>query len=325
MRTLIQNGTCVTASDTFAADLWIDNGKIAALVAPGTKLGNADRTIDAKGKYVIPGGIDAHTHLDMPFGGTNSIDDFESGTLAAAHGGTTTHRRLRHPEEGRLAARGARHLARQGRGQCARRLRFPHDRDRRAAAGARRDGRDGARGRHQLQAVHGVSGRAAARRSVDLPRHAARRRIGRAHLHARRDGAADRRARRARPRRRPHGADLSRADPARGRRGDGHGPRDRARRDGQGAGLHRAPVGAARARARHGGARSRPARLRRDLPAIPVPLAKTICAARTATSSRAPSTCARRRCDRSTTTIICGAAWPTTTCRSSRPTTARSA
>src|SRR5439155_1224478 len=77
-------------SDTFAADVWIDNGKIVALVAPGTKLGNADTTIDAKGKYVIPGGIDAHTHLDMPFGGTNSIDDFESGTLAAAHGGTTT-------------------------------------------------------------------------------------------------------------------------------------------------------------------------------------------------------------------------------------------
>src|SRR6185312_2725528 len=76
MRTLIANGTCVTASDTFAADVWIENGKIAALVAPGTKLGQADRTIDAKGKYVIPGGIDAHTHLDMPFGGTNSIDDF---------------------------------------------------------------------------------------------------------------------------------------------------------------------------------------------------------------------------------------------------------
>ena len=46
-------------------------------------------TIDAKGQYVIPGGIDAHTHLDMPFGGTSSVDDFESGTLAAAHGGTT--------------------------------------------------------------------------------------------------------------------------------------------------------------------------------------------------------------------------------------------
>src|ERR1700760_3438808 len=90
MRTLIQNGTCVTASDTFVADVWIDNGKITALTQPGTQLGTVDKTIEAKGKYVIPGGIDAHTHLDMPFGGTSSIDDFESGTLAAAHGGTTT-------------------------------------------------------------------------------------------------------------------------------------------------------------------------------------------------------------------------------------------
>jgi dihydropyrimidinase len=90
MRTLIKNGTCVTASDTFAADVILDGGKIVALLAPGTAQGNFDSTVDAKGKYVIPGGIDAHTHLDMPFGGTNSIDDFESGTLAAAHGGTTT-------------------------------------------------------------------------------------------------------------------------------------------------------------------------------------------------------------------------------------------
>src|SRR5690349_4936333 len=89
-RTLIKDGTVVTASDTFAADVWIENGKIAALVQPGTQLGNPDQTIDAKGRYVIPGGIDAHTHLDMPFGGTNSADDFDSGTVAAAHGGTTT-------------------------------------------------------------------------------------------------------------------------------------------------------------------------------------------------------------------------------------------
>ena len=89
MRTLIKNGTCVTASDTFAADLLMENGKISALLLPGTPVANADRVIDAAGKYVIPGGIDAHTHLDMPFGGTSSIDDFESGTVAAAHGGTT--------------------------------------------------------------------------------------------------------------------------------------------------------------------------------------------------------------------------------------------
>lgn len=90
MRTLIKNGTVVTASDTFAADVWIDGGKIAALVAPGTALGNADQTIDAKDQYVIPGAIDAHTHMDLPFGGTMSSDDFDTGTVAAAHGGTTT-------------------------------------------------------------------------------------------------------------------------------------------------------------------------------------------------------------------------------------------
>ena len=91
MKTRIKNGTVVTASDTFTADVLIENSKIAALIAPGHIMSSADiREIDATGKYIIPGGIDAHTHLDMPFGGTNSIDDFESGTVAAAHGGTTT-------------------------------------------------------------------------------------------------------------------------------------------------------------------------------------------------------------------------------------------
>src|SRR5256714_8914031 len=91
MRTLIENGTLVTASDTFEADLLIDGEKIQAI---GRELGKVydgiDKRIDAKGKYVIPGGIDVHTHLDMPFGGTTSADDFESGTMAAAFGGTTT-------------------------------------------------------------------------------------------------------------------------------------------------------------------------------------------------------------------------------------------
>jgi dihydropyrimidinase len=96
-RTLIKNGTVVTASDTFAADVWIEDGRVAALThAAGggavreSLAGAVDREIDAAGKFVLPGGIDPHTHLDMPFGGTTSIDDFESGTVAAAHGGTTT-------------------------------------------------------------------------------------------------------------------------------------------------------------------------------------------------------------------------------------------
>ena len=90
MRTIIKDGTVVTAADTFKADVWIDDERITALVAPGTDFGKADKIIGAAGQLVLPGGIDAHTHLDMPFGGTTSSDDFETGTRAAAIGGTTT-------------------------------------------------------------------------------------------------------------------------------------------------------------------------------------------------------------------------------------------
>jgi dihydropyrimidinase len=89
MQRIVKGGTVVTASDTFAADVLIDGEKVTGLLAPGTGPKDAE-TIDARGCYILPGGIDVHTHLDMPFGGTNSIDDFESGTVAAAFGGTTT-------------------------------------------------------------------------------------------------------------------------------------------------------------------------------------------------------------------------------------------
>jgi len=89
LKTLIRGGTVVTASDRYRGDVLIEDEKIAA-VATSFEGVNADRTIDAAGKVVIPGGIDVHTHLDMPFGGTTSADDFESGTIAAAHGGTTS-------------------------------------------------------------------------------------------------------------------------------------------------------------------------------------------------------------------------------------------
>ncbi len=90
-KTLIQGGTVVTAVDTYAADVAIVDGKIAAIFGPdAAPAGPWDVTIDARGKYIMPGGIDAHTHLDMPFGGTTSSDDFETGTRAAAYGGTTS-------------------------------------------------------------------------------------------------------------------------------------------------------------------------------------------------------------------------------------------
>src|ERR1700686_3715294 len=87
--TLIVNGIVVTATDTYAADVAITDCKVAVL-GQGLARDNAGKVIDAKGRYVLPGGIDVHTHLDMPFGGTTSADDFETGTRAAAFGGTTT-------------------------------------------------------------------------------------------------------------------------------------------------------------------------------------------------------------------------------------------
>ncbi|MGD0872337.1 MAG: dihydropyrimidinase [Bryobacteraceae bacterium] len=86
--TLIRNGTVVTAHETRAADVLIEGERIKE-VRTGIPQDSASTVIDAAGMYVLPGGIDAHTHLDMPFGGTTSADDFETGTRAAAFGGTT--------------------------------------------------------------------------------------------------------------------------------------------------------------------------------------------------------------------------------------------
>src|SRR6202521_5032566 len=87
--TIIANGRVVTASDTYASDVAISNGKVTA-IGQNLPRDNATQIIDAAGKYVCPGGIDVHTPLDMPYGGANSADDFETGTRAAAFGGTTT-------------------------------------------------------------------------------------------------------------------------------------------------------------------------------------------------------------------------------------------
>ncbi len=88
MSTLIKNGRIVTAEQDYSADIYIEKDKITT-IGSNLKI-EADNVYDAKGKYVIPGGVDVHTHLDMPFGGTTSCDDFESGTKAAAFGGTTS-------------------------------------------------------------------------------------------------------------------------------------------------------------------------------------------------------------------------------------------
>src|SRR5436309_13779324 len=88
MKTLITNGNVITAGDNYFADVLIEGDKVAVIGAKLTM--EADRTIDAAGKLVIPGGIDPHTHMELPFGGTFASDDFRTGTIAAAHGGTRT-------------------------------------------------------------------------------------------------------------------------------------------------------------------------------------------------------------------------------------------
>src|SRR5678815_5163138 len=88
MKTLIKSGRIVTAVDDYVADILID-GETVSMIGKTIDV-EADRTIDAAGKLVIPGGIDPHTHMELPFGGTQSSDDFFTGTRAAAYGGTTT-------------------------------------------------------------------------------------------------------------------------------------------------------------------------------------------------------------------------------------------
>ena len=95
MITLIKGGTVVSSTGASLQDVLIDGETIVAVLAPGSQaLGDleagAERVVDATGRYVIPGGVDAHTHMEMPFGGTNASDTFETGTRAAAWGGTTT-------------------------------------------------------------------------------------------------------------------------------------------------------------------------------------------------------------------------------------------
>jgi len=99
MRTLITNGTVITPQGAQALDVLVEGEKIAALLQPVVSAGSsggagsliaAETTIDASGKYIVPGGIDVHTHMELPFGGTSASDTFETGTRAAAWGGTTT-------------------------------------------------------------------------------------------------------------------------------------------------------------------------------------------------------------------------------------------
>jgi dihydropyrimidinase len=103
MGTIIKNGTVVTASDTYKADVRID-GEVVSAIGANLPVGTGDTVVEAEGRYVFPGGIDTHTHLELPFMGTVSADDFVTGSRAAIQGGTTTFMDFVIPAKGRPLA-----------------------------------------------------------------------------------------------------------------------------------------------------------------------------------------------------------------------------
>lgn len=117
-KTLIKGGTVITAIDTTDADVLIDDGKVVALLGRDHSV-EADETIDATGKYVMPGAIDVHTHMELPFGGTFAADTFETGTRAAAWGGTTTIVDFAVQTKGESAMDGFEAWMEKARGNCA--------------------------------------------------------------------------------------------------------------------------------------------------------------------------------------------------------------
>ena len=167
MKTLIKGGTVVTAAEMVLADVLIDGERIRAV---GTGLGEADRVIDATGRYVMPGGIDVHTHMELPFGGTFASDDFATGTRAAAFGGTTTIVDFAVQAFGESLSQGLDTWLEKAEPKS--HIDFGLHlivREINPAILAEMDAMIDAR-RHELQALHGLPRRLHARRRVDLPR-----------------------------------------------------------------------------------------------------------------------------------------------------------
>ncbi len=277
--TVVRNGMVVTATDTYASDIGIEGGRITA-IAQALPIENARKVIDAAGRLVMPGGVDVHTHLDMPFGGTTSADDFESGTIAAAFGGNCNHASI--------------DFAIQQKGQSLREAfeTWMKKADRKAAIDYAFHCIITDLGDAQLEEMgelihEGVSSfklflwpiPASSWWMMPLERYSMPRdvpggEIRRPDLHARGKRRRDRRNRPPRPGRRQDGAEIPCAHTPHFGGSRGHRPRHRARGDGRRAGVHRASL--LQRSAREGSRSTRPgiARLRRDLPAISLSLAR---------------------------------------------------
>ena len=251
MTTLIKGGTIVAADRSYVADVLIEGETIKAI---GTGL-TGDKVIDAEGCLIMPGGIDPHTHLDMPFMGTNSADNYDSGTRAALSGGTTMVVDFCIPDRGQplmdaIAAWDKRaELATTDYAyhMC---ITYWSDKVREDMAQGRRSRR------HHLQAFHGLQGRADGQRRGDVRLVPALRRTRRHAAGPRRERRPRRRAAEILSRQGRHRPRGPRAVASAGSRGRGDQPRDRARRSGGRADLYRPHL-------LHRGARGDPARARR--------------------------------------------------------------
>ena len=171
----------VNASGPFDADVLVDGERIAALVEPGSACAaswreGADRVIDATGLYVLPGAIDGHTHMEMPFGGTHSVDTFETGTRAAAFGGTTTIIDFAIQSKGKSLREGLDAWHAKADGKCAIDYGFHMIVSDVTDAVAEGDGSRRRRRCHELQAVHGLSRACSTRTTARFFRRCSRRR-----------------------------------------------------------------------------------------------------------------------------------------------------
>ena len=266
MRTLVRGGTVVSASHASVADVLIDGEEIVAV----GDVGDTDaEVVDATGCFVLPGLIDNHTHMAMPFGGTRSIDDYDTGTRAAAAGGTTCIVDFVIQQEGgglqssldewQERAAGAAHVD-YGFHVAITAGRRGH---------VRRHAGDGRAGHRVVQGLPRLQGRADDRRRPVLQGARDHARPQRADDGALRERLGDRRAGRARAGGRPDRPDLPRPHAARDPRGRGDPPLRPARRAGERERLHRPRhlrAGGRRDRAREG---ARRAGVGRDLPAVP--------------------------------------------------------
>ena len=218
MRTLVRGGTVVSASNSSVADVLIDGEEIVAV----GDVGEVDaEVVDATGCYVLPGLIDNHTHMAMPFGGTRSIDDYDTGTRAAAAGGTTCIVDFVIQQEGGGLQSSLDEWQEPRGGRGARRLRLPRGDHAGGRGHVRRHAADGRAGHRQLQGLPRLQGRADGHRRPVLPRARDHARPQRADDGALRERLGDRRARRARARRRPDRPDPPRAHAAGDPRGRG--------------------------------------------------------------------------------------------------------